>query len=215
MNEQIYLHCLFAHLFGYDTKSSLLLLEEILKSKYLLSARERGVLGNENFCGRDYISLEDYERRFITKSNKYNGYNQYAIECASIIFPKGKFEVIRPTILDKKISEYPNCWSLMRELGLKEERYSDLEDEVHVKDRLSLEYMNGITLPTNQMFNGWKNIKNNVIAIRNDVLRYKELLDKYGYDIPIYDVETLLSLEDNENIEELVVSLKKKNKWFK
>ena len=72
MNEHIYLHTINN---GYNnyyvSKKQKEVLESILKSKKILSKRMQGF--NEknttiNFAGLDYISLSDYEKRFI--SNK-------------------------------------------------------------------------------------------------------------------------------------------------
>ena len=215
MNKKVYLHCLVSSRIGYNSKSSLKKLDEILKSGALESAKQRGV-SCYNFCGNDYISLVDYEKRFNTKQNDYNGYNQYVKFDASIIFPKGKFDVVEPIILEHKLDKYQNYISLMQVLGEdKENRYSDLIDEVQVKDSLSLSYMNGIALPSLELLNFWKSDKENIKKLKQEVLKYKELLDKYGYSVGFYDSDTLLDLEKDENIEDLVGSYRTTKSFLK
>lgn len=211
MKEDIYLHCLTASFNGYSSKKSLELLEKILKSKHVLSQRQRNEPSKRGFAGEDYICLCDYEKRNKTKDKKYNGYNQYAVYDATIAFPKDSIEVIKPIILSEKINHYPNWMDLMEKCGYSEERYTDLEDEVQVKDKISLDNMCGITLPTTEILNYWFGINRNLKILRSEVLRYKELLDKYGYFVPIVDVETLSDLENEEELYNVVQrSLKKR-----
>ena len=215
MNEQIYLHSLAPSGYDYDSKNTIILLEKILKSKAVLSSAQRGVQSYNHFSGKDYISLSDYEKRFITKEGNYNGFQAFAKHETSIAFPKGKFQVIQPTILEKEITKYRNYRNLLSELGRGDERFSDLEDEVQVKDRISLEYMNGILLPSAYALNYWKSVRGNIIILKNEVEKYRELLSKYGYDVPICDVETLANLEDEGQIEKLVAQLKMTKGFFK
>lgn len=208
MNEKIYLHSMSPSGFDYDSKGTLILFDKILSSNALLSANKRGVKSYNHFSGSDYISLSDYEKRFNTKKGNYNGYNVYARQEASIMFPKGKFDVIEPIILEHEITKYTNYRYILYILGMSNERYSDLNDEVQVKDMVSLEYMNGITLPCEYIINYWKPVKDNIIKLRDEVNKYRELLDKHNYIVPIHDIQTLDNLENDDNLERIVTNLK-------
>ena len=101
MKKDVYLHALHASNVEYSSKKTLELLEKILKSGALLSSRLSGQKCGNNFSGRDYISLCDYERKNRGKGpgKTYNAFYQYAVFDPSIMFPKDEIEVIEPIIL--------------------------------------------------------------------------------------------------------------------
>ena len=146
MRQDIYLHSLHGGIKGYSSEATLELLEKILKSGAVLSTNLSGVPCNNNFSGADYISLCDYERKHLGKGfgKTYNGFYQYAVYDPSLMFPKDQIEVIHPIILKKMIIQYSNYVSFMRELGMEEDRYTDLEDEVQVRDRIDINKLCGL-----------------------------------------------------------------------
>lgn len=208
MDEKVYLHTIFASKY-YDMKSTLMVLEKILRSNAVLSNRNLNLNGYGSFCGLDYISLSDFEKRNDTKDGDYNGYNCFARRNTSIIFPKGEFKVYEPIILSKKITEYSNYLSLMRECGMSEyERYSDLNDEVQAKDSISLDYMSGLMVPCIEMLNFWLKKEKNIDRIKYQLEAYRELLLRYGKDVPLYDSITTECLDTNEGISNCFDTLK-------
>ena len=197
----------------YKSKTTLDIFEKILSSGALLSARNRNGGSSNNFCGSDYISLCDYEKRNFGKgkNNKYNGYYEFNSKSLNIVFPKGEFDVIEPVILDDKISKYQYGPFLMCSLGENEiARFSDLEDEVQVKDSISLSHMSSITLPIKDIMNYWLSVNKNIDIIKREVEKYRRLLEEYGYDVPIYDLETFGNLEDESELKDSVLTLKRK-----
>ena len=88
----------------------------------------------------------------------------------------------------------------MRTLGMcEDERFSDLPDEVQVKNRLSLEHMNGILFPTENFLVSkvfTKRIKM-IELLKKEIEEIRELI-KYGYDVNLYDVDTLNELNEEE-----------------
>ena len=211
MRNDIYLHSLHASNIEYSSKKTLELLEKILKSGAVLSTRLSGEKCNNNFTGRDYISLCDYERRNRGKGYKktYNGFYQYAVFDPSIMFPKDQVEVIEPIILKKMIAFYSGSITLMKELGMSEERYSDLEDEVQVKDRIDIHKMCGFTLPTYEFTRRFKSVEHDAKFAYNEVLKYKELFDKYGFEVPFYDINTERSMDTYDEVYDVVLKLKR------
>lgn len=212
MRSDIYLHSLHADTVNYSGIKTRELLEKILKSREVLSARLSGEVCHYNFSGIDYISLCDYERRHCGKGfkNTYNGFYQYVVYDPSLMFPKNEFEVIEPIILDKMVVFYSNYRSMMRELGLEEERYTDLEDEVQVRDRISLDKLCGLTMPSREFVTLFGRVEANASKLYDEVRRYKELLIKYGYDVPIYDINTTKQIDSYDDACEVILSLKKK-----
>ena len=212
MRKDIYLHALHASSIEYSSKKTLELLEKILKSGAILSSRLSGQKCNNNFSGRDYISLCDYERKNRGKGFRktYNAYYQYAVFDPSIMLPKDEIEVIEPIILEKMIVLYSNYRSYMRELGLCEERYTDLVDEVQVKDRISMDKLCGFTIPTYEFLRRFKSVEHDAKITYEEILKYKELFDKYGFDIPFYDINTENKMDTCDEVYQTVLKLKKK-----
>lgn len=213
MRKDVYLHSVIAGGFRYSNEKTLEILEKILKSGELLSANLRGGDCRYNFCGGDYISLSDYEKKDQGKGLKktYNSFYQYSIYGPSIMIPKNEIEVIEPIVLDRIIVFYSGYKNMMMELGLSDERYTDLEDEVQVKDRVSLDKMCGMTIPTACMLRFFKNYKENCIMAYDEIQKIRELFDKYGYDVPFYDIDTENPLETFDDVCETIHLLKKKN----
>lgn len=212
MRKDVYLHALHASSLEYSSKKTLELLEQILKSGAILSSRLSGQKCNNNFSGCDYISLCDYERKTRGKGFRktYNAFYQYAVFDPSIMLPKGEFEIIEPNILPKMIVFYSSAISVMKELGMSEERYTDLEDEVQVKDKIEIDKMCGFTMPTYEFLRRFKSVEHDAKVTYEEVLKYKELLDKYGFQVPFYDINTEHSMDTYDDVYETVLSLKRK-----
>lgn len=216
MRQDIYLHSLHGGITRYSSEATLELLEKILKSGAVLSTNLSGVPCNNNFSGADYISLCDYERKHLGKGFRktYNGFYQYAVFDPSLMFPKDKVDAIQPTVLKKMIIQYSNYVSYMRELGMEEERFTDLEDEVQVKDRIEIEKLCGMTFPTYEFLSIFKSVEHDAKKVYEETLKYKELLDKYGFVVPFFDVNTEMPMDTYEEVHEMVYRLKKGKRKF-
>lgn len=214
MRQDIYLHSLHGGIKGYSSEATLELLEKILKSGAVLSTNLSGVPCNNNFSGADYISLCDYERKHMGKGwgKTYNGFYQYAVYDPSLMFPKDQVEVIHPIILKKMIIQYSNYVSFMRELGMEEDRYTDLEDEVQVRDRIDINKLCGMTFPTYEFLRIFKSVEHDTRVVFDELTKYKELLDKYGFVVPFYDVNSEMPMDTYDEVYETVYQLKKGKK---
>ncbi len=211
MNERIYLHTINN---GYNnyyvSKKQKEVLESILKSRKILSKRMQGY--NEknttiNFAGLDYISLSDYEKRFISNKEEayYNCYYGYSRRGISFSFPHDSLEVIEPTIIGVCSKRY-NDFLLMEKLGLDENRYSDLPDEVQVKDSIPLEKMNGIIFPTREFMCSKVFAKKNkmIVLLKQELEEIKNMLSEYNYETRMYDIDTL---EEIDKIDDYILKL--------
>lgn len=92
------------------------------------------------FNGLDYISLCDYDKRDLHHEDMplYNAFYSYVKESLSLMFPKEKIKAIKPQMVDF-VGISDKGLDKMLQLGLSEEqRYSDLYDEVQVKDKIPL-----------------------------------------------------------------------------
>lgn len=204
MNEKIYLHAIGPNDKQYRTYLALKYLKQILKSKALLSRRLQQKELTHGFNGLDYISLCDFEKRFLAPKENYNSYEGYIRESLSLIFPKDKFDVIIPTVIDISTADKKG-FERMKLLGeSKVARYTDLPDEVQVKDRISLEYLSGITVPIHIIDNPLYGEKLAVKKVISEIQKIRRTLDLYGYNIPIYDIDSLYNIDEEENVKKII-----------
>lgn len=153
-------------------------LEDILKNGALLSRRKLGLSEEDAlFNGMDYISLCDLEKNHP----KNSAYNLYVKRGLSLLFDK-ELKVIEP---DYIYVDYNTLGSIdmIHYYGIKG-RYSDLIDEVQVKDEVSLNYLRGIMLSLSRMQYYYSE---EYIYEYLKVVSY--LLDKYHLDIPIINLD--------------------------
>ena len=195
MNNKIYLHAIHYRIDElYDSKETMQILSKILKKKQLLSLRLQRKFTNNGFTGKDYISLVDYDKRFLYSGSdpEYNAFNGYIRNSLSLLF--SDIDVIEPT---------------MDRLGRsKNERYTDFADEVQVKDRISLEHMKSLTLPTWMFVSKNDTTSENVKFIKDELDRLYDTLLFYGYDVPIRDIDTLDEIKDKSDIEMVLTKIK-------
>ena len=163
------------------------LLESILSSGYLLSRRNLGVNSSYGFNGMDYISLCDMSMQ----ESSYSAYNMYIKNGLSLLFDKS-IKVIEPTFLyiDNML---PNFSDIMKSYGLEKERYSDLMDEVQVKDSLSLDYLKAISLPINRFLKFHS--KEYFLAY---LKMLKTMLINYDKNVPIINIDTKKEIKIKE-----------------
>lgn len=209
MNNKIYLHAIHYRIDElYDSKETMQILSKILKKKQLLSLRLQRKFTNNGFTGKDYISLVDYDKRFLYSGSdpEYNAFNGYIRNSLSLLF--SDIDVIEPTII-KPINTDPKGYLKMDRLGRsKNERYTDFADEVQVKDRISLEHMKSLTLPTWMFVSKNDTTSENVKFIKDELDRLYDTLLFYGYDVPIRDIDTLDEIKDKSDIEMVLTKIK-------
>ncbi len=187
-------------------------LERILKSNALLSRRLQGLTSSSGFNGMDYISLCDYQQRKVYPFGHpgYNSYDAYIKESLSLMFPKDELPIINPYIIDV-FKKNKKGYARMATLGLSEHlRYSDLPDEVQVKDAISLDLMCGITIPLKKLDNLFISTEKNTQKIVTHLGQIRRLLAFYDHLVPIYDIDSMTELTNQSTVTELVKTYKKK-----
>ena len=212
MKEDICLHAINAYYEIYYPKLNLRKLENILKDNALLSRRLQGINSSSGFNGLDYISLCDYQKRNIYHLNNphYTSFDAYIKESLSLIFPIDKLPTITPYILNI-MTKNKKDYHKMAYLGNnKDVRYSDLYDEVQVKDKISLDLLCGITIPIKKLDNPIFNIDKNTINIIKHLNKLRTLLITYNHLVPIYDIDSMNELTSEETIEKLIKTYRKK-----
>lgn len=211
--ENIYLHAIYAFNNHYSQQDTVRILKHILKSNAFLSRRLQMYRDPYGFNGLDYISLCDYDKRNIHHEGlpNYTAYISYIRESLSLIIPKDKITAIKPQIVDF-IGICEENIETMLELGLSEnERYSDLYDEVQVKDRIPLSLVTGVTMPIRKMTKPLYPESFAIYFVQKQIEQIKELLIKYNHELPMYDMDTFTSLEESQNVKKLVKENYKRN----
>lgn len=211
--DNIYLHAIYAFQNKYNQNETLRVLKNILKSDAILSRRLQRYRDPYGFNGLDYISLCDYDRRNMHHERfpNYTAFKTYVTESLSIVFPKDKITVIKPQMVDFIGAEHKNL-KTMEELGLSpNKRYSDLYDEVQVKDSVPLSLMSSITMPLQKMSKTFYSERIITYLVQKEIEQIKELLIKYNHEVPIYDIDTFIPLEDTRNVKTLVKKYYNKN----
>ena len=210
MNEKVYMHSVNSKDYNYfNSKEEIKILGRILSSGYLLSLRLQNKMYMPcGFNGYDYISLCDYEKRDMHPKNRitYNSYYSYIKYGIAIAFDKSKIEAINPTILDV-IDDIHLSNSRIKELSSGSVRYTDLPDEVQVKNKVDLNNMLYITYPTSKFFDNYIFFNNDkkIKKLTHEIGELRSLLDYYNYDYaPIYDIDSGIELND-EGIEKLIL----------
>ena len=197
-------------------------LKEILSSGELKSKRLRGITDTSHggWNGLDYISLCDYRRRNNKPYNNdqylrgYTAYSTYIRESLSFLIKKNKINAIKPELVAPIIFDWDSHF-IMYELGNSNEgRYSDLLDEVQVKDRIPFDRIKGMTIPIEYMVTEHdplfktKKFKYfppyNTKELIEYLKRVQDLLNQYKVSSDLYDLETQVLLDSEDTIGELV-----------
>ena len=159
-------------------------LEKILESGFLLSRKKLRQNGDRSidtsvftvlFNGMDYISLCDLKK----SHDGHSAYNMYTIRGLSLLFDHD-IPVIDPIVIPPNDFSYFNV-----KMFLGKKRYTDLIDEVQVKNSISLEHLKGMCLSLS-VFKSFYNEE----YIENYLNYLIFLLDEYHYHVPIYNLDT-------------------------
>lgn len=211
--ENIYLHAINANSRSYLSIQTQKILNSILSDDAILSLRlQKKFEYSYSFSGIDYISLCDYDKRKLAhkEDRLYNSFNSYIRHSLSIVLKKENIEAINPVVIPistKNGKGYIN----MQRLGNFNNtniRYTDMPDEVQVKNCVSLKEMTAITLPTHLLIHKFCRDTTNINEVEYEVDILSELLKHYGYNIPIYDIDTFKNLRDHDSVVEICEKVK-------
>lgn len=206
MDREIYLHAINSVPDDYyhpdETNKTLL---QILKRRALLSTKLQRRRPTGGFNGRDYVSLCDYDKRNDYKKfmGKYNAFYIYVRYSLSLAFPKDKISVIKPKVLDGVYVRDSKGYAEMEKIGKSksEKRCTDMPDEVQVKDKVSLDNLCATTFPLH-LLKGYGNSSIDELSsiIMFEIEEIDKLLSRFGYDVPIYDIDTFEELTSTSTI---------------
>ena len=188
-----------------DINKSIKDLEGILETGAILNRRYRNLIGF-GFNGTKYVSLSDYDKRFDNayKNDEYyfdnTAYAMYSTKALSIMIDKAKVKVIVPKLVSP-LDMSP--MSMLRMYGaafdLIERRMSDLPDEVQVKGNIYDDSFMGITIPSEEIVT-----KLSADKLRSVYVRLKELIEKYKYQLGLYNLSDMRPMDSEEDVEEII-----------
>ena len=190
--------------FNFD--KSLVVLEKILNSDQIFSRRNLGDVDitKGGWNGIDHISLCDYSRKDnppYENRKFYKGYTAYEIYIASslsLILNKKNIETIDPILMPPAVFDYESLEE-MRYLGNHStKRFSDMPDEVQVKNKISLDNLDGLTIPISYIIE--KN-DNDINSLKDYLYRVKDMLEKYNKKTNIYDLSTCIELNNEYDVD--------------
>lgn len=215
--EKIYLHAINANSRSYISVNTRNILKSILQDGSLLSLRlQRKFELGFSFSGMDFVSLCDYDRREIVSNEDetYNSFNGYIRNSLSLAFDKENLDVITPNIVAVSNRSYGGYLNMQRlgNYNTTNTRYSDMPDEVQVRDRVSLEEMVAVTFPTHLLVHTFQNDQTNADMVMYEVGAIESLLRRYKHDVPIYDIDTFKDLRINDNAYDICKNIKQLKK---
>lgn len=191
-----------------DLEKTLIIFEKILQKQYLLSRRLQNDFNTKRggWNGLDYISLCDYQNRNApTYENNpfyigYTAYKSFICNSLTLIFEKEGLEVIRPELVAPSIFS----WDTLEEMRIlgnhPTKRYSDLPDEVQIKDKISLENLKGITIPFTSISHNQYTMEYYHDLIISFFARLNKILINYNQNISIYDLNTKDILQTENDV---------------
>lgn len=190
-----------------DIEKTLMIFEKILQKQYVLSRRLQNDLNTKKggWNGLDYISLCDYQNRNASPYENnpfyigYTAYKSFICNSLTLIFEKKGLTVVKPELVAPSIFS----WDTLEEMRIlgnhPTKRYSDLPDEVQIKDKISLENLKGIIIPLTSMSHNQYTAERYDDLVINFFSELKKILINYNQNISIYDLNTkdVLQTEDD------------------
>ena len=209
MDRNIYLHAINSvpDEYYHPEETNKILLQ-ILKRRAILSSKLQRRRSTGGFNGHDYVSLCDYAKRNDYKSfmGKYNAYHTYVRYSLSLAFPKDKLNIIKPKVLNGVYIRDSKGYYEMEKLGKsRKERCTDMPDEVQVKDKVSLDNLCATTFPLHLLrdFSDCS-LYEQASIIMFEIEEIDRLLNKFGYDVPVFDIDTFEELTSTSQVKMLI-----------
>ena len=203
--------CCDEHIY-YDHEKTMRILEDVCKSGSLLSRRKQGIdnCKDINFAGLDYISFCDRKLRFAKPYEgkrilrKYTAYDSYISNSLALGFDRKKIDVIDTNLVQPMFLEYKKEEKLS-EYGLSIDiRYSDMADEVQVRDEVSLGNLKCLTLPVHLMNSRYAGVIYDCGDICRCIDDINNLMSDYGYVVPVYDLYSKELLNSEEQVQKVL-----------
>ena len=207
MFNKYYFHAIDPQIDVLDSPKILEKLEKILQSQNIYSRRLSNTINPERngFNGNDFVSLCDYSKKDSPPFNDdefyrgYTSYEAYVVSSLSILISKKGLKVIHPILVRPTPFSFESLEE-MRALGLHPtKRFTDMPDEVQVKNKISLSHMEGLSIPTKFFVN-----LSSAQETKYLLTQVKELLTHYQYDKPIYDLDTTQIISKPTDIEKVL-----------
>ena len=192
MDEHVYMHALGNNSIISD---QMITFSSVFNSGAVLSLNKQGIYKPNGYNGSDYISLCDYEKRAKSpKNTQYNSYYLFIRQSISLAFPKDKIEVITP----KYISQYDkDYYDILDNMDKDNDRYSDLLDEVQVKDSIDISLLSYVTFPLDFYLDQARFTKEfKYYLVNNYIKQMKSIMTYYNNLVDIFDIDSKEIIDD-------------------
>ena len=138
---------------------------------------------------------------------------------------KNKINVIKPQLVAPIIFDWDSHYTMYRLGNSTEGRFSDLPDEIQVKDRIPFNRIRGMAVPIEYMMTEHipsfkiKNYKYIPPYTAKQVIDYlkilKKVLDDYCVQNELYDLETQILLNDDNDVFRVIDEINHKKNILK
>ena len=192
MDEHVYMHALGNNSILSD---QMITFSSVFNSGAVLSLNKQGIYKPNGYNGSDYISLCDYEKRNKSpKNTQYNSYYLFIRQSISLAFPKDKIEVVTP----KYISQYDkDYYDILDNMDKDNDRYSDLLDEVQVKDSIDISLLSYVTFPLDFYLDQARFTKEfKYYLVNNYIKQMKSIMTYYNNLVDIFDIDSKEIIDD-------------------
>ena len=208
MEHNVYMHTVNNR--NFVSRRDIENLQYILHVGYLYSRRKQGYKSSSTFSGLDYISLSDFTKKDQTNDGLlyYNAFYSYTRLGIAVSFPKEiidkNYEVIIPELLSgvkqEGVIEYN-----MASLGNGVTRYSDLPDEVQIKDQVAMKDALYVTYPCTEFLETQflTRKENKAKKLIHEINELKKVIQSQNYNLDVYDIDSEILLNE-EGIEKVL-----------
>lgn len=187
------------------------ILEKILKSGSLLSLslQEKYDHDKIGYNGLNYISICDptkinevYNKKKICIN--YNAFSYHIKRSLTLALSKENIETVKPILLEPNFMRRKSDKEIIYLINKPNRKFSDYPDELMVKNRISLNNLKFITIPVSYFMSNAKKEENKKDIIIDLLRKTKTLLKNYDRIVPLYDLDTMINLDDNIKLKELI-----------
>ena len=207
--KDVYLHgiCICDNNDFTDTFS---ILEKILQSGSLLSLSLQDKYDHDKigYNGLEYISICDFTKINDVYNKKkicinYNAFSYHIKRSLTLALSKENIETVKPILLEPYFIKRRSEREILFLINKSTRKFSDYPDELMVKNRISLNNLKFITIPVNYFMSNEKE-ENRYNMIVDLLRKTRAILKKYDKLVPLYDLDTMINLDDNIKVKELI-----------
>lgn len=160
------------------------------------------------YNGLEYISICDFTKINDVYNKKkicinYNAFSYHIKRSLTLALSKENIETVKPILLEPYFMKRRGEREILFLINKSTRKFSDYPDELMVKNRISLNNLQFITIPVNYFMSNEKE-ENRYNMIVDLLRKTRAILKKYDKLVPLYDLDTMINLDDNIKVKELI-----------